>query len=135
MEIASYWIRKEQPPLTVGSCDKRNTRVVTKHPMERHLKSKKNPIPSSSQDRRKHSREVRSIKANYLVKGDWHKGSIQNISEGGAYIGTSESRTFSPAEEIFLVAKITFLRDQVRGKIAWVGPHGMGVEFQRTESI
>jgi hypothetical protein len=109
--------------------------VLTKQPMDRHLKSKKNPSLSSSQERRKHPREARSIKANYLVKGHWHKGSIQNISEGGAYIGTSAGRTFSPGEGIFMVAKITFLREQVRGKIAWVGPYGMGVEFQRTEGF
>jgi hypothetical protein len=110
--------------------------VVSKHPMGRHLlKSKKNPSLSSSQDRRKHSREVRSIKANFLVKGDWHKGSIQNISEGGAYIGTSKGSTFSPGDGIFLVAKITFLREQVRGKIAWVGPHGMGIDFRPIECV
>ena len=103
--------------------------------MDRHLVSKKNPSQSSSQERRKHIREARSIKANYLVKGHWHKGSIQNISEGGAYIGTSEGRTFSPGEGIFMVAKITFVREQVWGKIAWVGPHGMGVEFQPTECV
>jgi hypothetical protein len=103
--------------------------------MDRLLKSNKNPSLASSQERRKHSREARSIKANYLVRGLWHKGSIQNISEGGAYIGTSEGRTFSPGEEIFLVARIKFLREQVRGKIAWVGPQGMGVKFQTTECI
>jgi hypothetical protein len=103
--------------------------------MEHLLTFKKNQSPSSSQERRKHSREARSIKANYLVRGRWHKGSIQNISEGGAYIGTSEGRTFSRGDGVFLVAKITFLREQLRGKIAWVGPYGMGVKFQRTEGI
>ena len=34
-----------------------------------------------------------------------------------------------------LVARIKFLRDQIRGKIAWVGPHGIGVEFQTTECV
>jgi hypothetical protein len=101
--------------------------------MDRHLKSKKNPFQSSSQERRKHPREARSIKANYLVKGHWHKGLIQNTSEGGAYIGTSEGRTLSPGEGIFLVARIRFLREQLRSKIAWVGSNGMGVEFQPTE--
>jgi hypothetical protein len=115
--------------------EKRGTPVVTKQPMDRHLKSKKKSSLSSAQERRNHLREARSIKANYLVKGHWHKGSIQNISEGGAYMGTSEGRTFSPGDGIFMVAKITFLREQVRGKIAWVGPQGIGVEFQTAERI
>jgi hypothetical protein len=112
-------------------CDKISTTLL----MEHLLASKKNLSLSSSQERRKHPREARSIKANYLVRGRWHKGSIQNISEGGVYIGTPEGRTFSRGDGIFLVARITFLREQLRGKIAWVGPHGMGVEFQRTECV
>ena len=70
-----------------------------------------------------------------MVRGRWHKGSVQNISEGGAYIGTFEGRTFSPGEAVFLVARIRFLREQLRGKIAWVGPHGIGVAFQTTEWV
>jgi hypothetical protein len=116
-------------------CDKISTTLLMEHPMEHPLTFKKNQSSSSSKERRKHPREARSIKANYLVKGHWHKGSIQNISEGGAYIGTSEGMRFSPGDGVFMVAKITFLREQVRGKIAWVGPRGMGVEFQRTEGI
>lgn len=91
------------------------------------------PRLGTLQERRKNNREACSIKANYMVKGRWHKGSIQNISEGGGYIGTFEGRTFAPGDAIFLVARISFLREQLRGKIAWVGPHGIGVEFQTTE--
>jgi hypothetical protein len=105
------------------------------HPINELLNSNKKPSPASPQERRKHPREARSIKANYMVKGRWHKGSIQNISEGGAYIGTFEGRTFTPGEGIFLVARIRFLREQLRGKIAWVGPHGIGVEFQIAECV
>lgn len=92
-----------------------------------------NPSLVSPQERRKHPRQAHSIKANYMVNGRWHKGSIQNLSEGGAYIGTIESRTFSSGEAIFLVARIRLLRDQIRGKIAWIGPDGMGIEFKATE--
>lgn len=89
--------------------------------------------PSLAQERRKHPREARSIKAHYMVKGRWHRGSIQNISEGGAYIGTLMGRTFFRGEPIFLVARIRFLREQLSGKIAWAGSNGMGVEFEPTE--
>jgi hypothetical protein len=85
---------------------------------------------ASDKERRKHPREPCSVKANYMVKGRWHKGSIQNISEGGSYILTFEDKTSSPGDDIFLVARIKFLRDQLRGRIAWVDPYGMGVEFQ-----
>ena len=105
------------------------------HPKAQPSRSNNSPSLGSPQERRKHPREARSIKANYIVKGCWHKGSIQNISEGGAYIGTYEGRTFSPGEAVFLVARIRFLREQLRGKIAWVGPHGIGVEFQTAELV
>lgn len=95
----------------------------------------KQPRLEALQERRKHNRKACSIKADYMVQGRWHRGSIQNISEGGAYIRRFDSRTFSPGEGIFLVAQIRVLREQLRGKIAWVGPHGMGVEFQTTGCI
>ena len=68
-----------------------------------------------------------------MVQGHWHRGSIQNTSDGGAYISSIRGKQLSPSEEIFLVAKIRVLREQLRGKIAWVGPHVMGVEFQTAE--
>jgi hypothetical protein len=103
--------------------------------MDYLLNSSNNPPLASYDERRKHPREARSIKANYMVKGSWYKGSVQNISEGGAYIGTFEGRTFSPGEAIFLVARIRFLREQLKGRIAWVGSNGMGLEFQATECV
>jgi hypothetical protein len=51
------------------------------------------------QERRKNSRKACSIKAHHMVKGHWHKGSVQNISKGGAHIGPFEGRTFSPGME------------------------------------
>jgi len=105
------------------------------HLMDYLLKSNKNPSLASQQERRKHPREDCSINANYMVQGRWHRGSIENISEGGAYILTFQDKTFSPGEGIFLVAQIRVLREQLRGKIAWVDPYGMGVEFQSTECV
>jgi hypothetical protein len=87
------------------------------------------PPRETSHERRKNNRRVCSIEANYIVQGRWHRGFIQNISQGGAYIRTFEDKTFSPGEGIFLVARIRVLREQLRGKIAWAGPFGIGVEF------
>jgi len=88
------------------------------------------PPLGTFRERRKNNRMACRIKANYMVKGRWHKGSIQNISEGGAYILTFEDKVSSPGEGIFLVARIKFLREQLKGRIAWMDSYGMGVEFQ-----
>jgi hypothetical protein len=89
--------------------------------------------PGSRQERRKHPRKVCFIETNYMVQGRWYKGSIQDISEGGAYIRSMQDRKFSPGEDILLVVQLRVLRDQIRGKIIRVGSHGMGVEFETSE--
>jgi PilZ domain len=101
--------------------------------MDDLLESFKKPPQGSLRERRRHPRKVCNIKANYMAQGHWHKGCIRNISDGGAYISSIRGKQLSPSEEIFLVAKIRVLRHQLRGKIAWVGPHVMGVEFQTAE--
>jgi hypothetical protein len=103
--------------------------------MDYLLNSNDNPPIASQQERRKHPREDCSINANYMVQGRWHRGFIQNISEGGAYVLTFEDKVSSPGEGIFLIARIRFLREQLEGKIAWVDPYGMGVEFQTAERV
>ena len=133
MRIIRCCRKEKNPPQDVAHCVKAGAAVLMGHPMDHLFNSNKNPPLASHEERRKHPRETRSIKASYMVKGRWRKGSVQNISEGGAYIGTFDSRTFSPGDAIFLVARIRVLRDQIRSKIAWVGPHGMGIEFQITE--
>ena len=131
MQITRCW-EKNSPP-NIEHCDKVSAAMPMGHPMDDLLKSLKKLQLGSSQEKRKHPRKDCSIKANYMVKGRWHRGSVQNISDGGAYIRTFQARTFSPGEAIFLVARIRFLREQIRGKIAWVGRNGIGVEFQPTE--
>jgi len=105
------------------------------HPMDHLLNSNKNPSLASLQERRKHPRDDCFIDMNYMARNRWYRGSIQNISEGGAYIRAFQRRALSPGESIFVVAKMKVLREQLRGKIAWVGPHGMGIEFQTTEPV
>jgi Tfp pilus assembly protein PilZ len=91
-----------------------------------------NSTPTPRQERRKRARKVCAIEGNFKAQGRWHKGFILNISQGGAYIRTFQCGKFSPEEDIFLVARITFLREQLRGKIVWVAPYGIGVEFHGT---
>ena len=106
-----------------------------KYPMNNGFELIKRPRLGPLQERRQNNRKACSIKANYMIQGCWYRGSIQNISDGGAYISPIRGEQFSPSEEMFLVARIRVLRHQLRGKIAWVGPHGMGVEFQTGERI
>jgi hypothetical protein len=130
MEITSCCGKEKDPPQNIDRCDKNATAVPMEQPMDYLLNSNKNPSLASHEKRRKHPREVCSIKAKDMVQGHWHGGSLQNISEAGAYIRIFQGRTFSRGEGIFVVARIRVLREQVWGKIAWVGPHGIGVEFE-----
>jgi len=99
------------------------------HKMDYLFKPSKNPSLASLQERRKHPREDCSIDANYMTRDRWYRGSIENFSEGGAYVRTFYGRVVFPGESIFLVARVRVLREQLRGKIAWAGPNGIGVEF------
>jgi hypothetical protein len=100
--------------------------------MENLIESIKKLPLRSTQERRGHPRNDCFIEAYFMMQGCGYKGLIQNISEGGAYISIKGEK-FLPGEEILLVAQISSLRDQLRGKIVWVGSNGMGVEFQISE--
>jgi hypothetical protein len=135
MEIARCCGKEKDSPQNIDRCDKAGAAEPVEHPMDHLLNSNKNPALASGQERRKHPRKDCSVEANYMVQGRWHRGSIRNISDSGAYISSFRGERFSPSEEIFLVARIRVLRDQLRGKIAWVGPDGMGVEFYATNPL
>lgn len=83
----------------------------------------------ASQERRKHPRKTRSIEANYVVEGRWYRGTIRNISKGGAVLSIKGQRFF-PGQEIFLVARIEGLPGRIRARIVWVGLQSVGIEFQ-----
>jgi hypothetical protein len=128
-------LKRKDPPQNVDRCVKIGKAVLMEHPMKHLLNSNKNPSVASQRERRKHARKACAIEGNFRAQSRWHKGSIQNISEGGAFIRTLQGGALSPGEDIFLIARIRVLREQFRGKIAWVGQQGMGVEFQTTERI
>jgi hypothetical protein len=86
--------------------------------------------PIFRKDRRQRDRKSCFIECYFMVRGCWYKGSIQVISENGAYISSDKSREFSPGEDIFLVSRNGVLLDQLSGEIVRVGSHGMGVQFQ-----
>jgi hypothetical protein len=101
--------------------------------MENLNESAEKPQLRSTAERRKHLRNACLIEAYYMVQGCGYKGTIQNISEGGAYIQSVNDEKLLRGEEIFLVPRSRVLSDQLRCKIVWVGSDGMGVEFQISE--
>ena len=62
------------------------------------------------------------------IRGHRYLGSINDITEGGASVRSNTGR-FLPGEEISLIIPFRIVGDQIRSEIAWVKPHGMGVEF------
>jgi hypothetical protein len=87
----------------------------------------------SRKERRLHPREACSIETGYMIQNRWYRGHILDIGPGGVYVEAMQSRVFSPGMDILLVAKIQVLREQLKGRIAWVGMYGMGVKFQLPE--
>ena len=68
-----------------------------------------------------------------MVRDHWYKGSIRNISQGGAYILLDRQKKFSPGEDILLVVDLRVVLDQIKAKIVWNGSHGFGVAFDTSE--
>ena len=96
MQITKCWGKEKVPPQNVGRCAGVATAVPMDQPTDCLLNSNENLLLASHGGRRKHLREVCSIKANYMVQGHWHGGSIQNITEGGCL-----HRNFSEQDVFF----------------------------------
>jgi hypothetical protein len=94
-------------------------------------RGKRSLIPS--QDRRRYPRKKCFIEVEYSALGHRYLGSLLDISEGGAYVRSNMAKRFSPGEVVFLILPLKILGSQLRGQIAWVRPHAMGVEFQIRE--
>ena len=84
-----------------------------------------------NRDQRKQPRTPCSIITEYTVDSQSHKGTMKNISPGGAYI---ENRPLFPAEQeisqSFFVPNFEIpIRSE--SKIIWVGKNGFGVQFKQ----
>jgi hypothetical protein len=94
---------------------------------------KKLPV-TPAQDKRRHCRKRCFLEIEYSVRSYTYKGFIQNISEGGAYVRSRKARWFLSGEDIALRIPLRILGDQIKGKIAWTRPHGMGIMFEKSSS-
>ena len=82
-------------------------------------------------DQRKQHRTPCSIITEYTVGNRLHKGTMKNISPGGAYI---ENRPlFSVSQEFSQSFSIPNFEIPIRSKskIIWVGSNGFGVQFKQ----
>jgi hypothetical protein len=82
-------------------------------------------------DQRKQPRTPCSIITEYTVANRLHKGTMENISPGGAYIANRP--LFPVNEEISQSFFIPNFEIPIRSKseIIWVGSNGFGVRFKR----
>jgi hypothetical protein len=87
----------------------------------------------SMEDKRQHPRHACLITVFYLVRNSWYRGSIQNISEGGVYVRSTQRGKFSEGEPILMIVDLRVLRDQIRGEIVRIGSDGIGVAFHTSE--
>jgi Tfp pilus assembly protein PilZ len=85
--------------------------------------------PTSTNERRRQSREACTVLADYTLKEQVYKDLILNISRGGALIFTS--RRFSLGEEVTFAFPdpVTRKNCRIAGEIVWQGPQGIGVKF------
>jgi hypothetical protein len=101
--------------------------------MENPLRTFRKLRFKSQKERRQYARHACSISVHYLMHGSCYGGSIQNISDGGVYVRSSQERKFSRGEPILMVVDLRVLRDQIRGRIIRVGSDGFGVVFHSSE--
>lgn len=82
-------------------------------------------------DQRKQPRAPCSIITEYTVANRLHKGTMENISPGGAYIANQP--LFPVSEEISQSFFIPNFEIPIRSmsKIIWIGSNGFGVQFKR----
>jgi len=82
-------------------------------------------------DQRKQPRTPCSIITEYAVDNRLHKGTMENISPGGAYIANQP--LFPVNQEISQSFFIPNFEIPIRSmsKIIWVGSDGFGVQFKR----
>jgi len=79
-------------------------------------------------EKRRYVRVTRLRFAEFVVEGRIYHGTIENKGDGGVFIKTKEH--FSVGQDISMTYESSiFIREERRGTIIWIGPRGVGVEF------
>jgi len=63
----------------------------------------------------------------YVIEDRVYRDFIRNISDGGAFIDTRGA--FFVGQEVSLALPFPVSLKRITGKVAWVGPQGIGVNF------
>jgi len=79
-------------------------------------------------EKRNSKRTACLIPVAFTVKGQTYRDSIENLSQGGAFIHTFWS--FSVGEEISLELPPQDNGGSKDGHVVWIGPEGIGVKFR-----
>ena len=79
-------------------------------------------------EKRRYPRKACFIDVDYVVRGRSYNDILNNISQGGACIRTQ--KPFHPGDKVALDFPLLELRTHVEGRIAWVGPRSIGIEFR-----
>jgi Tfp pilus assembly protein PilZ len=83
-------------------------------------------------EKRQSPRKNVSVPVEYATPQGTYQDFIKNVSAGGVFIETKEA--LEVGHEIVMVFPLFSFEDPVKvnGKIAWKGPQGIGVKFERT---
>jgi Tfp pilus assembly protein PilZ len=91
------------------------------------LKRPVQEIPASRGERRRYPRRTCFMAVDYVIEDRVYRDFIRNISDGGAFIDTRGA--FFVGQEVSLALPFPVSLKRITGKVAWVGPQGIGVNF------
>ncbi len=94
----------------------------------------------TAQDKREFVRSPVDIPVEFIVRGRLYQGQIKNINKGGwitigdvnkggVFVETEMS--FSIGQNVSMTYQSLFGERNRIGKIVWISPHGIGVEFKK----
>jgi Tfp pilus assembly protein PilZ len=101
------------------------------HPLESEPPERTVSLEGTEPSMRENPRKSCLINANYRIKGNNFRSYILDISIGGVFIETNER--IPAGETIVLNFTLPDLSQpfSMTGKIAWSGPQGFGVKFEK----
>ena len=104
-----------------------------------HVSESQSPdLPESQiedkKDPRKHPRRILNQSLRIRYKGQIHKGSLRNISSGGAYIETGGDFLLGTDVELVISESRAKKKSKLKGKVVRFSPGGFAVSFARSSA-